>query len=197
MRKEKYKGYEGRAQWIADNFDTVIKGVKAALGTANIVHKTLGSSLMLKVTEGSRKITGNGLGKWTPSMPTAGKSTSKNPNVTNGELKVVYLPSCASRSMGPAKDAIEQTSLFDKTISLLNKAGYEVIIPENISQQCCGMPFESKGMFNQADQKARETIQMLKKASNNSEIPVYCDTSPCTMRIKSYKKTRIKVIRTN
>lgn len=55
------------------------------------------------------------------------------------------------------------------------------------------MPFKSKGMFNQADAKAAETVQMLLEASNNGEIPIYCDTSPCTMQLKDHLDPRLKL----
>ena len=112
---------------------------------------------------------------------------------TNDKLQVIYLPSCASRTMGPARGAEQQTALVDKTEALLHKAGFEVIYPEGLKEQCCGMPFKSKGMFNQADAKAAETVRMLLEASNNGEIPIYCDTSPCTMQLKDHLDPRLKL----
>ncbi|WP_315983441.1 (Fe-S)-binding protein [Aliamphritea spongicola] len=94
---------------------------------------------------------------------------------------------------GACKGAEQQTSLVDKTEALLRKAGFEVIYPEGLEAQCCGMPFKSKGMFRQAESKANETVQMLLEASNNGEIPVYCDTSPCTMQLKDHLDPRIKL----
>ncbi|NVK26161.1 MAG: FAD-binding oxidoreductase [Gammaproteobacteria bacterium] len=192
IRHNKNQSVEDRAKWIANNFATVTKGVKATLGTANLFHKVLGKNLMQKVTDTSRKLSGDKLGKWTPSMPTAANDLELS-NQTSSKLQVVYLPSCASRTMGPAKDATEQVNLFDKTVSLLNKAGYQVIIPDGIDEQCCGMPFESKGMFNQADQKAQETIDMLLEASKNGSLPIYCDTSPCTNRLKNYQDAGLNI----
>lgn len=65
---------------------------------------------------------------------------------------------------------------------MLRRAGYEVIYPENIHDQCCGMPFNSKEMFDQAEQ----TLEVLNEASQQGEIPIYCDTSPCIMCLKKY-----------
>ena len=63
---------------------------------------------MQSFTDAGRKLSGNSLGKWTASMPTAAKSISLPPQRQSSKLQVVYLPSCASRTMGPAKDASEQ-----------------------------------------------------------------------------------------
>ncbi|GAB2506230.1 FAD-binding and (Fe-S)-binding domain-containing protein [Microbulbifer agarilyticus] len=193
IRQNKNESLEDRAQWIAKNFGTLTKGVKATLGTANLLHKVLGKNLMQTVTDGSRKLSGNRLGKWTPAMPTAADSIAPPAPQENSQRQVVYLPSCVTRTMGPAKDAKEQTGLFDKTVGLLRKAGYQVIIPDGIDKQCCGMPFESKGMFTQADQKASESVEMLKLASNNGQLPIYCDTSPCTNRLKSYQQAGLDI----
>ena len=88
--------------------------------------------------------------------------------------------------MGPARGAERQQPLQDVTEQLLRRAGYEVIYPANIHDQCCGMPFKSKGMFEQAGQMAEQTIAVLNEASQNGEIPIYCDTSPCVMRLKEH-----------
>lgn len=92
--------------------------------------------------------------------------------------KVVYFPSCASRTMGPAAAAKEQESLTDVTMRLLDKAGFEVISPD-FTGQCCGMPFKSKGMFKEAEQKREATENQLSKLSLNGQYPILFDTSPC------------------
>ena len=43
----------------------------------------------------------------------------------------------------------EEKELFEVTIEVLQKAGYQIIFPQNLSNLCCGMPFSSKG-FNDA-----------------------------------------------
>lgn len=141
---------------------------------------------MQKLTDTSRKLTQGTIGKWLPEMPTANPAITKSKRLTlqpKYDKKVVYFPSCASQIMGPASKAEQQEPLFDVTVSLLNKAGFEVIIPNELSQQCCGMPFESKGMFEQADDKAMALSKVLQTASNDGEYPIYFDTSPCTMRM--------------
>ncbi|WOH39541.1 (Fe-S)-binding protein [Thalassotalea fonticola] len=98
--------------------------------------------------------------------------------IISNRPKVVYFPSCASRTMGPAIDAKEKNSLPDITYQLFEKAGFEIISPD-FTGQCCGMPFNSKGMFEQADQKCKSTLQQLHKLSNDGEYPILIDTSPC------------------
>lgn len=193
IRHNKNESLEQRANWIASHFGAVSKGVRTTLGAANALHSMLGTDTMQSVSDISRKLSGKRLGKWTPSMPKAATKLPIKKQTKTSSLKVVYLPSCVTRTMGPAKSANEQRSLFETTVGLLNKAGYEVIIPEGINEQCCGMPFESKGMFKQADQKASDTIELLKDASQNGQFPIYCDTSPCTLRLKAFQKAGLSI----
>ena len=147
------------------------------------------------ITKGGRKLSGNRLGHWSPSTPTAAPKHPKGkPNLSliasDAKPKVVYLPSCASRTMGPARGAKRQQSLQQVTEKLLQRAGYDVIYPDDLNDQCCGMPFKSKGLFDQAEQKADQTIATIMEASQQGKYPVYCDTSPCVMRLKERLSTQ-------
>jgi D-lactate dehydrogenase len=44
---------------------------------------------------------------------------------------------------------------------------------------CCGTPFESKGLKEQAEMKATELENALMKATSGGKLPVLCDMSPC------------------
>jgi D-lactate dehydrogenase len=74
-------------------------------------------------------------------------------------------------------------SLYDKTRGLLEKAGYQVVFPDNQDNLCCGQPFASKGYAEQAEHKRQELIGALLHASRGGLDPIYCDTSPCTLRL--------------
>ncbi|MBK8945155.1 MAG: (Fe-S)-binding protein [Ignavibacteriae bacterium] len=68
--------------------------------------------------------------------------------------------------------------------NLLRKADYHIIYPDNLNSLCCGMPFSSKGFFDAAEQKSKQLISSLTKASNNGQIKIIFDTSPCVKTIK-------------
>ncbi|HCU68036.1 MAG TPA: 4Fe-4S ferredoxin, partial [Desulfomicrobium sp.] len=96
---------------------------------------------------------------------------------------VVYLPSCATRTMGDTRlDRAE--SLIDVTVRLLERAGYAVRIPDGVEGLCCGKAFETKGLYAQAEAKLRELERALRAASDNGRHPILCDTSPCLARMK-------------
>ncbi|WP_413698984.1 (Fe-S)-binding protein [Psychromonas sp. KJ10-10] len=120
---------------------------------------------------------------WYPELPTLNHhKPEQSPIIKNKRNKVVYMPSCASRSMGQQSDNDEQRSLTEVTMSLINKAGFEVIIASDLSSQCCGMPYDSKGMSTIAQQKSRQLEATLWYASEQGKWPVLMDTSPCAKR---------------
>jgi D-lactate dehydrogenase len=128
-------------------------------------------------------------------MPSGVPAIHPEPVNPNNPLKVVYFPSCTSRFMGgPSIKETERASLPEITKSLLKKAGYEIVYPRNLHRLCCGQAFESKGFIAQADQKSKELWEALLVASNNGEIPVLCDTSPCLYRMRAMSDKRLQLL---
>ena len=174
------------AQWVADHYGTTLNVVRQALKVAGGVHRLIGSKLMGQLAESFRDLSGGRIPLWTKWMPVGITPPAFTDTLRGKGLQVVYFPSCVARSMGPAKDDPEQRALYEATLSVLRKAGYDVIFPHNMAELCCGLTFESKGFFEQADQKGRELEAELRRVSEGGTIPILFDTSPClyTMRKK-------------
>ena len=119
--------------------------------------------------------------------------TSEAATGTPTVCKVVYFPSCINQMMGlPKHHHAVDKPLVEEMVSLLGKAGYEVIFPENMSSLCCGTIWESKGMPEIADRKTAELEEALWQASEQGRYPVLCDQSPCLHRMKhKIKKMRL------
>ncbi|GGB88047.1 ferredoxin [Marinobacterium zhoushanense] len=189
IRHDRNSRHQGTANWIARHYAGVGSVSRIALNLADGMHGLLGSNAMTKLTSGARKLSGNRVQQWTPAMPTGAPALKPldlphgEPSADSTRPKVVYLPSCASRVMGPQRGS-DSSPLIEVTHSLLNKAGYQVIYPENIEALCCGMPFQSKGLFDTADMKSLELNKELLRITEQGQIPVYSDTSPCTLRLK-------------
>ena len=182
-----------------------LSGIETTLGVGlrlvSAAHWLLGDKLMSSIAKGLHYGTGQLIPLWTPAMP---RTTRKNCSpasggrvrrtevINNSQLsnfnfqldKVVYFPSCINQTMGTAKHDPDQTPLMQKTVQLLEKAGFEVIFPENMSKLCCGTIWESKGMPELAEQKSAELERALLKASDNGTYPVLCDQSPCLYRMR-------------
>jgi D-lactate dehydrogenase len=174
---------QGTATWLAEHFATAMKGARFTLAAANGARKLLGAPLLAKTSASLRKLSGERLPQWTPALPQAVKPIAYTPASEDARPRVVYLAACVSRAMGPAFSDSEQTPLIDKTRALLEKAGYQVVFPEELDNLCCGQPFASKGYAEQGERKKQELLAALAKASRGGLDPIYCDTSPCTLRL--------------
>lgn len=182
----KLRGVEADSQrtatWLAEHFATALKGTRLTLAVANGARRLLGAPRLASASAGLRTLSGNRLPQWTPAMPQPVKPISFISG-SDDRPRVVYLAACVSRAMGPAFGDPEQTPLIDKTRALLEKAGYQVVFPEALDSLCCGQPFASKGYAEQGERKKRDTLDALLKASRGGLDPIYCDTSPCTLRL--------------
>ncbi|MBC3196091.1 FAD-binding and (Fe-S)-binding domain-containing protein [Pseudomonas poae] len=171
------------AEWLATHFATALQGVRFTLHVANGARMLLGAPRLAKLSAQMSRLSKGQVPQWTNAMPQPEKAIRFNPAVTDERPRVVYLAACVSRAMAPSAADKEQMSLYEKTRSLLEKAGYQVVIPENLESLCCGQPFASKGYAEQADHKRQELIGALLQASRGGLDPIYCDTSPCTLRL--------------
>ena len=171
------------AAWLADNFRTALQGARFTLHAANGARMLLGAPRLSRLSASLSKLSAGRVPQWTPAMPQPESAIRLPTPVSDSRPRVVYLVACVSRVMGPAASDREQTSLLDKTRGLLEKAGYQVVFPANQDSLCCGQPFASKGYNEQADAKRRELLAALSEASRGGLDPIYCDTSPCTLRL--------------
>lgn len=171
------------ADWLADHFHTALSGARLTLRVANGARRLLGAPRLGRISRALSNASQGRLPQWTPAMPQPLQAVQFNPASLDARPRVVYLAACVSRVMGPAAGEREQTSLLDKTRGLLEKAGYQVVFPENQDSLCCGQPFASKGYAEQAEHKRQELIGALLHASRGGLDPIYCDTSPCTLRL--------------
>ena len=187
------KAFRGRAvkgqpyQWLADqaadHFGPLTAGIRAGLKVADGLHRLIGTGAMKHLAESLRRLSGDRLPAWLPSLPTAA-APPRTRSTAQGERAVVYFPACVSRTMGPAAGDPLTDPLHVVTERVLRRAGYRVIYPEKMDSLCCGLPFESKGFFDQANRKSDDLEKSLLAASGNGRLPVLCDTSPCLERMR-------------
>ena len=171
------------ANWIEGNFATTLQGARFTLHVANGARMLLGARRLAKLSATLTRLSKGQVPQWTHAMPQPEKAIRFSPSVSDERPRVVYLAACVSRVMGPAASDQEQMSLYEKTRGLLEKAGYQVVFPDNQDSLCCGQPFASKGYAEQAEHKRQELIGALLHASRGGLDPIYCDTSPCTLRL--------------
>lgn len=181
------------ASWTGEHFATVTASAKAGLTVASKMHKVLGTNRMRKLTQKAYQLSGHKIPQWTPHMPLpAAKIITP---VISGITKerVVYFPSCSARNMGVEAQAQDNRPLAEVTISLLEKAGYEVVLPAGLNNLCCGMPYTSKGFPETAQAKAKQLEQELWLSSHQGHYPILMDTSPCSSTSKQHLRKDLTI----
>lgn len=187
-------GY-GVWDFTAKHYSGVKSGLKGALRMATAGETVLGDLAMSGLCRWLHSVIR--LPLWTPATPKAYNIPKSLralvSSVVASTNKVVYFPSCINQMMGlPKHHHAVDKPLVEEMVSLLTKAGYEVIFPENMSSLCCGTIWESKGMPEIADRKTKELEDALWKASEEGRYPILCDQSPCLHRMEhKIKKMRL------
>jgi D-lactate dehydrogenase len=182
------------ASLLAGNMSAVTRAMSAVLRIVRAVHFVLGTSIMSAVSIALRRISGNRIPLWNRYMPGgAGRIPNVNGNGRGSAPKVVYFPSCINRTMGKSADYGTDAGLIQKTVALLEKAGYQVVFPRNLSRLCCGMAFDSKGFREQGAEKSAELNLALLEVSQEGSLPVYVDMSPCLYRMKETLDGRLRL----
>jgi D-lactate dehydrogenase len=130
----------------------------------------------LRVTGASRTL---GL-KWVPSdLPGVASRLPRSPRDAEG---AIYVPSCVTRVLGPAKGL---RTVADVVLDVCTRAGSPVWIPAEVHDHCCGMPFASKGYHRAYVESVSRMIEALWDWSDGGEIPIVIDTSPCAYTLRN------------
>jgi D-lactate dehydrogenase len=173
------------ANFSAKNFAFVQSLIRGGLTLGNI----LGSRTMKIVTHRLRKLGMKSLPLWNPLLPAPSPKFSSHSSGV-GE-KYIYFPSCLHRTMGVSAS---NDSVINLLMELAPQIGVQFIIPKNINSLCCGMPFASKG-FDKAHHLITDiTIDELYLLSEQGQIPILLDMSPCSYHISSMKFKKIDKI---
>lgn len=175
---------------LANNYGGLLGVGRVALSTVKGVNVVIPNAVMSGISGAITNLSGGSIPKWTASLP-SGNNFKGKPTLKS-EDKVVYFSSCINRTLANPKQGDEK-SISEVVISLLERAGFEVIIPDNLSGLCCGMPFSSKGFKEDGKQKSDELENILNQATEYGKYPVLCDMSPCTKTMLQNFKSNLKI----
>ena len=182
-KSEKRFGY-----WAGEHLSDIGGMLASVLSVAHAAKTVLGDKMTTIVGKGLYYGSGKNIPLWTPSLPRPVRAKAiriaREYGVVHGlkgltDKRVVYFPSCLNQRLGSGK-----TPLINDMTEVLNKAGFEVIFPENMENLCCGTIWESKGMPDEAMRKTHELEAALRRASEDGRWPILCDQSPCLHRMR-------------
>lgn len=191
LRRENHSVTANRiALTTAKNFKAVEALARFALKTGIAVNKLFGKKAMTNLTKGIKKLIS--------SMPLWSAQINYPPNLSmlkrrtesgNTSLKntIVYFPSCISRMLGTYES--KEKNIMETFISICNKSGIQIIIPENIKGSCCSQIFSSKGFKNACEFTANNIVEKLWKSSSEGAFPIVIDVSSCAYTLHHLRPT--------
>ncbi|TBW39203.1 FAD-binding oxidoreductase [Siculibacillus lacustris] len=165
---------------IGDHFGLVAGGLRRGLAAADGIADLIGARPVAAVSGALAGIVG--LPGWTPAMPRAAGPLPSPSTITAGD-PVVFFPSCATRTFGAARDDGDGEDVAVIARRVFERAGFRVLLPEDLGSLCCGQPFASRGLEAAAGTKAEELKAAL---AGRGSVPVVFDTAPCASRMKGF-----------
>ena len=167
----------------AKHFGAVNQVISSGFDMLGVIHKITGDGITHALMKTGRLISKE-VPYWNPDFPKGGKLPTPSPAKV-GQETVVYFPACGGRTFGPTPKDPDNRTLPEVVVTLLERAGYNVITPEKTRDLCCGQMWESKGDFKNADAKRQELIDAVSKMTHGGKLPVVVDALSCTYRTLS------------
>ncbi|SHF22434.1 FAD-binding and (Fe-S)-binding domain-containing protein [Devosia limi] len=173
--------------------------MRAGVGLADVAKSVVSAPLVETVTETARRISGNRIpriykalkpGPGAPKLPESRDDPKASgfpvPIALSGRQRVVYFPSCATRMFGAPETGHNLLAVPAAMLALLARAGFDVVMPDNLGGQCCGQPFQSKGFPEEAARVGGALNAQLATLSGNGAALVLTDASTCAKHLKDF-----------
>ncbi|UJW84429.1 FAD-binding and (Fe-S)-binding domain-containing protein [Devosia sp. SL43] len=187
------------AGFAADHRGAVESMMRGGVGLADVARKVVPASAVEAITDTARRLTGNhvprvsralhhgpGAPKVAPNRQDPRQTGFPVPIAQTGRQSIVYFPSCATRMFGAPKTEHDLLDAPDAMLALLERAGFDVIVPEHLNGQCCGQPFQSKGFPEQAASVGGELKRELSALSDAGRLSVVTDASTCAKHLREF-----------
>ena len=187
------------ARFAADHRGAVESMMRGGLALADAARMVIPAPVVEATTDTARRLTGNKAPRVSqalhhgPGAPKA-RETRQDPRRTgfpvpiaqSGRPSVVYFPACPTRMFGAPKTRHDLLDTPAAMVALLERAGYDVVVPDHLTGQCCGQPFQSKGFPEQAAEVGGALKTALSALSDGGRLPVLTDASTCAKHLKDF-----------
>ncbi len=187
------------ARFAADHRGAVETMMRGGVAMADAARSIIPAPAVEAISETARRLTGKRVPRISralrhgPGAPKA-RDNRQDPRQTGfpvpiaqtGRPSVVYFPACPSRMFGAPKTSHDLLPTPQAMVTLLERAGYDVIIPEKLNGQCCGQPFQSKGFPEEATEVGGALKAELSALSDAGRLPVVTDASTCAKHLQEF-----------
>lgn len=170
----------------ADHRGAVEAMMRGGVAMADMARSVIPAVAVEAITDGARRLTGN-------RVPRVSRALRHGPGAPSPDAKrrdtgqaIVYFPSCATRMFGAPKTSHDLLAVPDAMLALLERAGFDVVMPAHLNGQCCGQPFQSKGFPNQAAEVGGALKRELSALSEAGRLSVVTDASTCAKHLREF-----------
>jgi len=181
LRAESIKN-EKPALWIANHFALAEEAIGWGVRLGHIAEKMIGANGVKSISMVAEKITHTSLPKWNEYVPRPTRKTGRS----SGKKDFIYFPSCISRQLGTPRSG-SHLSLAETFVTIASRANINLSIPENVTGNCCGMPFSSKGYIAAYKATLHRILLEFWEWSGHGYYPIVVDTTSCTHTLRTCK----------
>lgn len=191
-------GERRTAHAVADHLVATERAMRSGVGLQQLSRTIIGNGATDAIAGTMRRLSGDRVPRVSkalrngPGAPAArsGPNLRANPRetgfpvpiATQERKQVVYFPGCPTRMFGAPETGHGLLPTTDAMLALLERAGFDVIVPEGLTGQCCGQPFESKGFPQEAERVGGKLAAKLAPL----KARVVTDASTCARHLKSH-----------
>src|SRR5690606_20062447 len=187
---------KANAHRVADHTLATERALRTGIGAQALSRRIIGDGATDAIAGAMRRVAGTP--RVSPALrpgpgapaPRAGKPLRSNPKETGFPVpiaaetgnRVVYFPACPTRMFGANPTDYDLKSAPEAMVALLERAGFEVIVPDGLDGQCCGQPFLSKGFPEESKRVGDRLTEKLVPYGAR----VLTDASTCAKHMKEH-----------
>jgi D-lactate dehydrogenase len=188
------------AHRVANHMGAVETSLKLGVGAQALSRTIIGNAATDAIGDGMRRIAGTPRVTRTlrpgPGAPPAqaGANLRDNPKetgfpvpiATQANRSVVYFPACPTRMFGANPTPYDLLPTPQAMVTLLERAGFDVVVPDDLNGQCCGQPFLSKGFPGESARVGAKLMEKLTPLATGGRR-ILTDASTCAKHLKQHQ----------
>ncbi|KQX38704.1 hypothetical protein ASD04_08600 [Devosia sp. Root436] len=174
------------AGFAADHRGAVETMMRGGVALADAARAIIPAPAVEAITDTARRLTGDRVPRVSRSLRHGPGSPKAKTSRQSLRQSIVYFPSCATRMFGAPKSEHDLLDAPEAMLALLERAGFDVIVPDHLNGQCCGQPFQSKGFPEQAAEVGTALKRELSALSDAGRLSVVTDASTCAKHLREF-----------
>ena len=176
-------GADRVASLVASATGVIETGLGIATGAQSLARAVVGNGAIDTVSGALNTWTGKAVPRTSRALK-RGPGAPKVKPVAATRGRVLYFPACPSRMFGAPNTELGLLPVTEAMVALLVRAGYQPVVPEKLTGQCCGQPFHSKGFPEEAHKLGAKLHEALDAARGPGTVATVTDMSTCALHLQ-------------